>query len=110
MSTLKYAPSVRENEKSLRCRAENPVLAGSIIENIITLEVSCKSHCLTLESVFCFAPDFPQLWLRLGQNLAQDKIKEGDDVYFDCEVSANPRIHKLVWKHDVRRNSLLLHG
>jgi len=84
VSTLKYAPSVRENEKSLRCRAENPVLAGSIIENIITLEVSY----------------FPQLWLRLGQNLAQDKIKEGDDVYFDCEVSANPRIHKLVWKHD----------
>ena len=45
--------------------------------------------------------DFPQLWLRLGQNLVQDKIKEGDDVYFDCEVSANPRINKLVWKHDV---------
>ena len=52
VSTLKYAPSVRENEKSLRCRAENPVLAGSIIENIITLEVSCKSHCFTLESHF----------------------------------------------------------
>ena len=42
VSTLKYAPSVRENEKSLRCRAENPVLAGSVIENIITLEVSCE--------------------------------------------------------------------
>ena len=42
VSTLKYAPSVRENEKSIRCRAENPVSAGSVIENIITLEVSCK--------------------------------------------------------------------
>jgi len=84
MSTLKYAPSERENEKSIRCRSENPILPGSAIENIITLEVLY----------------FPQLWLRLGQNLVQDKIKEGDDVYFDCEVSANPRIHSLVWKHD----------
>ena len=32
----------RENEKSLRCRSENPILAGSVIENVITLQVSCK--------------------------------------------------------------------
>ena len=42
VSALKYPPSVYENEKYIRCRAENPVLAGSVIENIITLEVSCK--------------------------------------------------------------------
>jgi len=84
ISTLKYSPSIRENEKSLRCRSENPILAGSVIENVITLQVSYS----------------PQLWLRLGQNLKQDKIKEGDDVYFDCEIQANPRVHEIVWKHN----------
>ena len=30
-------------------------------------------------------------------------MQEGDDVYFDCEVEANPRVHEIVWKHGVRR-------
>ena len=76
--------------------------------------------------------DSPQLWLRLGQNLKQDQIKvgflnfwnivwiysitlyyiwfwlqEGDDVYFDCEIQANPRVHEIVWKHNVRKISIL---
>ena len=45
--------------------------------------------------------DAPQLWLSLGQNLAEDKIKEGDDVYFDCEINANPKTGKITWKHNV---------
>lgn len=84
ISTLKYAPSIRENDKSLRCRSENPILPGSVIENVITLEVSYS----------------PQLWLRLGQNLQQDKIKEGDDVYFDCEIQANPRVQQIIWRRN----------
>ena len=45
--------------------------------------------------------DAPQLWLSLGHNLAEDKIKEGDDVYFDCEVNSNPVTGKIIWKHNV---------
>ena len=45
--------------------------------------------------------DSPQLWLRLGQNLAEDKIKEGDDVYFDCEASANPAVGRIEWRLNV---------
>ena len=37
-----FAFDCRENEKSLRCRSENPILAGSVIENVITLQVSCE--------------------------------------------------------------------
>ena len=48
-----------------------------------------------------FLLDAPQLWLSLGQNLAEDKIKEGDDVYFDCEINANPKTGKITWKHNV---------
>ena len=42
VSRLDYTPSVAENGKSLKCRAENPSLPGSVIENFLTLEVSCK--------------------------------------------------------------------
>ena len=61
VSALKYAPSVRENEKSIRCRAENPVWAGSVIEIIITLEVSCKSH-FPLLRVILFPLRFSTTW------------------------------------------------
>ena len=28
-------------------------------------------------------------------------IKEGDGVYFECSIQANPRSYKVVRKHDV---------
>ena len=31
-------------------------------------------------------------------------LQEGDDVYFDCEIQANPRVHEIVWKHNVRKS------
>ena len=40
----------RENEKSLRCRSENPILAGSLIENVITLQVSCEYNLSVLKT------------------------------------------------------------
>ena len=42
ISTLHYTPAVHEDGKSLRCRSENPNLPGSVIENVINLEVRCK--------------------------------------------------------------------
>jgi len=84
ISTLQYTPSINENNKPIKCRSENPNLPGSVIENYITLEVAYS----------------PQLWLKLGPNLAEDKIKEGDDVYFACEVNSNPKTGKIIWKHN----------
>lgn len=28
-------------------------------------------------------------------------IEEGDDVYFECKIDANPTAYKVVWKHNV---------
>jgi hypothetical protein len=43
----------------------------------------------------------PMLKLELGLNLNPDDIEEGDDVYFECKVHANPVAYKVIWKHNV---------
>lgn len=45
--------------------------------------------------------DPPIVVLRLGSTLNADDIKEGDDVYFECHVRANPHWRKLTWLHNV---------
>ena len=41
--------------------------------------------------------DAPRVELRAGQNLVMSSIKEGDDVYFECVISANPPVQGLRW-------------
>lgn len=43
----------------------------------------------------------PIVSLRLGNSIDPNGIKEGDDVYFDCHVKANPPSTKLTWYHNV---------
>ncbi|KAG8232507.1 hypothetical protein J437_LFUL012500 [Ladona fulva] len=45
--------------------------------------------------------DPPQVSLSLGSSLRPEDIKEGDDVYFECQVKANPREHRISWMHEV---------
>jgi len=37
----------------------------------------------------------------MGRTLSPDDIKEGDDVYFECHIKANPKIYKKTWYHNV---------
>ena len=69
VSILKYSPSVHENEKSLRCRAENPALLGSVIENFITLEVSCKLRSILMRLILLclrFSATLAEAWPESG--------------------------------------------
>lgn len=43
----------------------------------------------------------------MGPTLNPDDIKEGDGVYFECEVKSNPKPYKLTWYHDVSAFGLL---
>ena len=45
--------------------------------------------------------DAPQVSLVLGRALKASNLKEGDDVYFDCLVKANPPPRRVVWKKEV---------
>lgn len=61
-----------------------------------------NQHC-------CFFTDPPIVSLRLGSTLSADDIKEGDDVYFECHVQANPQWRKLYWLHDVNKFFVLIY-
>ena len=51
--------------------------------------------------MFLEFPDIPQVTVSLGKSLDPLRIKEGDDVYFECSVKAKPPITKVQWKHNV---------
>ena len=46
-------------------------------------------------------PDAPIASLRLGRNLDADNLRTGHDVYFECDVRANPPPLRLEWTHNV---------
>ncbi|XP_016840973.1 hemicentin-1 isoform X2 [Nasonia vitripennis] len=85
-SVMSYVPTIEDDGKFLTCRAENPVVQDSALED--------KWH-LVVHYV-------PIVTIRLGSSLRATDINEGDDVYFECEVNANPKAYKLGWYKDGR--------
>ncbi|XP_037777069.1 peroxidasin homolog [Penaeus monodon] len=83
-STLHLIPSPADNDVYISCRAENPRVPTAVIEDSAKLNVHYT----------------PRLSLAAGQNLDMEDIKEGDDVYFECGIQANPRVYKVQWFHN----------
>lgn len=63
-------------------------------------ELFFRSH-FTNSPKIAIISDSPQVTLSLGSTLNPDDIKEGDDVYFECHIKANPKEHRITWSHDV---------
>ncbi|PSN56957.1 hypothetical protein C0J52_10847, partial [Blattella germanica] len=68
-STLTFTPTLADNGKTLTCRAVNEFIDAAVEEDSWKLNVFCL-------------------------NLNPDDIEEGDDVYFECKVHANPVAYK----------------
>ncbi|XP_023288397.1 nephrin [Orussus abietinus] len=83
-STLVLKPTLLDHEKLITCRAENPKVRDGVEEDTWKLNVYFV----------------PILHLELGSNMNPDDIEEGDDVYFECKVHANPWAYKVVWHHN----------
>ena len=62
-------------------------------------------YCSCIENVFSLISDPPKVKISLGKSLKPSLIKEGDDVYFACEVSANPSPTSITWYHEVNGDS-----
>ncbi|XP_011504734.1 PREDICTED: hemicentin-2-like [Ceratosolen solmsi marchali] len=86
LSILSFVPSIDDDGKYLTCRAENPNIPDSALEDKWHLDVQYQ----------------PVVSLRMGTSLKPDDIKEGDDVYFECIVRANPKAYKLSWFKDAK--------
>ncbi|XP_044745589.1 neural cell adhesion molecule 2 [Coccinella septempunctata] len=84
ISELSFVPTTDDDGKFITCRAENPNVTGLFLETSWKIDVVYP----------------PIVSLRLGSTLNADDIKEGDDVYFECHVKANPFWRKLTWLHD----------
>ncbi|XP_068208272.1 protein turtle homolog B-like isoform X2 [Palaemon carinicauda] len=83
-SILKYKAEMTDSGKYLTCRAENPFISQSSREDGIKLNIFYK----------------PVVTLQMGSNLDPETIKEGDDVYFECHINANPEVQQVVWYHN----------
>ncbi|XP_067133867.1 protein turtle homolog A-like isoform X1 [Centruroides vittatus] len=81
-SILTFTPTLEDNGKYLSCRAENPHIPGSATEDGWTLEV----HYV------------PQITMKLGSKLRHTHIQEGNDVYFECNIRANPWVSEITWR------------
>ncbi|XP_013147686.1 PREDICTED: nephrin-like [Papilio polytes] len=81
LSVLTFVPEAEDHERSLVCRAENPRLTSALLEDYWKLNV----HYV------------PIVTLKMGSTLNPGHIKEGEDVYFECNVKANPKATKLSW-------------
>ncbi|KRT85296.1 Immunoglobulin, partial [Oryctes borbonicus] len=83
-SILTFVPTRLDNDRTLTCKAANHLVPHGIEEASIKLNVFY----------------IPILHLTLGSNLNPEDIEEGDDVYFECKVNANPWAYKVLWKHN----------
>jgi hypothetical protein len=102
-SILNFVPSIEDNGKMLTCHAENPSVAGMFIEDNWNMSVFCKYQkwikLITANILVNLDP--PVISLQLGSKLQPGDIKEGDDVYFECRIDANPKFRRLTWLHNV---------
>ncbi|CAK9822193.1 Neural cell adhesion molecule 2 [Anthophora retusa] len=84
-SVLSYVPTIEDDGKYLTCRAENPVIHNSAMEDRWQLVVYYV----------------PIVTVKLGSSLKANDINEGNDVYFECDVQANPKAYNwVVWYKD----------
>ncbi|XP_076328794.1 synaptogenesis protein syg-2-like [Tachypleus tridentatus] len=83
-SILTFTPGLKDNGIYLSCAAENRLVPGSDMEDGIKLDIHYA----------------PQVFLRLGSKLRHSHIQEGNDVYFECNIHANPSASHIGWKFE----------
>nr|XP_040569184.1 nephrin-like [Lepeophtheirus salmonis] len=86
LSWIKYLPLPSHQRDLLICRGSNQELMGhqQFVEDFHRLEIFYA----------------PNVMLTLGRMVNPKDLEEGDDVYFSCNIDANPAAYKLTWRHN----------
>ncbi|XP_022659379.1 uncharacterized protein LOC111249595 isoform X4 [Varroa destructor] len=98
-SVLTFTPEPEDDGAILACRAENPAMnsnegerfgGGERLNNRRT--TAALEYSRTLDVHYA-----PKLKLVLGGGVRSGDIREGRDVYLECEITAKPAAHEIVW-------------
>ncbi|KAK3850266.1 hypothetical protein Pcinc_043015 [Petrolisthes cinctipes] len=86
----------------------NTVTLGPLARYHLLQPLSCRASNsnLTLPTSLTLTLDLnypPKASCSFGASLDVANIKEGDDVYFECAIDANPRAHLVTWRHNTNR-------
>jgi len=84
-SVMLYRPRPAHHGQSLQCSASNE----------LTSRENSQQDSTTLEVFFA-----PTVSLHIGKALNLNDLEEGDDVYFECSIQANPAAYKVTWLHN----------
>ncbi|BES90113.1 CD80-like C2-set immunoglobulin domain [Nesidiocoris tenuis] len=84
ISTLALVPTMEDSGKYLSCRAVNNMIPESGLEDGWKLNI----HHVPIVS------------LELGNNINASWVREGMDVYFECNIKSNPWVYRVIWKHN----------
>ncbi|XP_015791006.1 nephrin-like [Tetranychus urticae] len=82
VSRYQFIPSIEDNGKSISCSVINLKLSTSTSlqdQNILNIHF------------------VPQVSIVLGASLQLDSIRENTDVYFECNIRANPWVNEVTW-------------
>lgn len=80
-SHLTLTPRPEDDGKVLKCVAESYV-TNTVMHDSWTIAVHYR----------------PTATVRFGYSLDVDNIKEWDDVYFECDIYANPQASRVSWR------------